>query len=131
MEARSEARKNLKIRWFYAAIFAVAVGAINGLLGGGGGMLAVPLLTYVFKLPAKKAHASAILVMLITSICSSVFYITNNAANLEFKTLGVVTGFLILGALAGTFLLKKLKGKTISFLFALIMLAAGVMMIIR
>ena len=107
------------------------VGVINGLLGGGGGMLCVPLLVYAFGMEEKKAHASAILVMLITSVCSSVFYITNKNIEVDWKLFGIVCGLLILGAVIGSMLLKKLKGKVVSIIFAVVMLAAGIGMVVR
>ena len=46
------------------AVCGAVIGAINGLFGAGGGMLAVPVLTYVAGLSEKKAHATAIAVIL-------------------------------------------------------------------
>ena len=37
-------------------IFGVVIGFINGFFGGGGGMIVVPVLYYIFKLPEKVSH---------------------------------------------------------------------------
>ncbi|MGY0005544.1 sulfite exporter TauE/SafE family protein [Micromonospora sp. I033] len=46
---------------------AVLIGVSLGLLGGGGSILAVPLLVYVAGLPAKEAIATSLLVVAVTS----------------------------------------------------------------
>ena len=50
-----------------AIIFAVFMGLIVGLLGGGGSILTVPLLVYIVALPTKTAIATALFVVGITS----------------------------------------------------------------
>ena len=47
---------------------AVLIGVSLGLLGGGGSILAVPLLVYVADLPAKEAIATSLLVVGATSV---------------------------------------------------------------
>lgn len=49
-------------------------GAVNGLFGAGGGMLAVPVLTYVAGLDERKSHATAIAVILPLCIISTIVY---------------------------------------------------------
>ncbi len=117
--------KNLKLILFI--ISAVAVGFINGMFGGGGGMLCVPLLKMFLNLDDKKAHASAVLVMAIISIPTLIIYITTipiNWASAIFLTIGVVIGGIIGGAL-----LKKMKNDVINIIFIIIMFVAGIKMI--
>lgn len=113
------------------AFFSIFVGAISGLLGGGGGMLAVPILLYIAKVDTKEAHASAILIMLLTSIFSSIFYLTNKSVEIDFTTLTIVIGMTVAGSVLGTALFKKLKNDIISIVFAIVLLTAGVMMVVR
>lgn len=113
------------------AFFSIFVGAISGLLGGGGGMLAVPILLYIAKVDTKEAHASAILIMLLTSIFSSIFYLTNKSVEIDFTTLTIVIGMTVAGSVLGTALFKKLKNDIISIVFVMVMLVAGVMMVVR
>ncbi len=53
-------------------VLAVAVGVALGLLGGGGSILTVPILLYVFRLPPDQAIASSLLVVGTTSALSLV-----------------------------------------------------------
>ena len=110
--------KNLKLILFLLS--AVMVGFINGMFGGGGGMLCVPLLKLFLGLDDKKAHASAVLVMAIISIPTLIIYITTihiNWISAIFLSFGVVFGGLIGGSL-----LKKLNNEVINIIFIIIML---------
>ncbi len=99
------------------------VGAANSLFGGGGGMIAVPLLTKT-GLREKNAHATAILVILPVSLFSFILYAIRGfyqASVLVPTALGVTLG----GAL-GAKLLGKLPTKTVNLIFAALQLVAGV-----
>ena len=105
----------------------IFTGAVNGVFGGGGGMIAVPLLNSLLQKPTNVSHATAILVILPISFASGIMYLFNGyfAAEL-FLAVG-------LGVLAGGFfgaeLLGKLSAGSITLIFAIIMFAAGIKMI--
>ena len=124
MEKIEEGAKRQKKHKVTAFALSAAVGFVNGFFGGGGGMLCVPLLLYVYKLPVKKAHATALLVILPLSIISGIIYSTFGAADVGVlwkAGIGVLAG-----GIAGAFLLKKLSNDIICAVFAVVMLAAGV-----
>lgn len=101
----------------------VAVGAANSLFGGGGGMLAVPLLQKT-GLDEKRAHATAILVILPISLISFLIYALRGLCNFAVlipTALGVSVG----GAL-GAKLLGKLPVKAVNLTFAFLQFLAGV-----
>ena len=56
------------------AVSGVLIGAVNGLFGAGGGMLAVPLLTKL-GLERKQAHANAVAVILPITVLLSLIHI--------------------------------------------------------
>lgn len=99
-----------------------AVGGANSLFGGGGGMLAVPLLQAT-GLDEKSAHATAILVILPVSLLSFLLYFIRGFADagvLIPTALGVTAGGFI-----GSLLLGKLPTKTVNLIFAALQLLAG------
>ena len=99
-----------------------AVGAVNGLFGGGGGMLAVPLLERA-GLETRRAHATAIAVILPTSLASGIVYAAGGfvpAAVLVPVALGVS-----LGGFLGARLLPVLPERAVNVLFGVLMFAAG------
>lgn len=108
-----------KARWIVCGL---AVGAANSLFGGGGGMIAVPLLKNT-GLDAKRAHATAILLILPISLLSFVFYVRRgfyDASVLIPTALGVTAGGFL-----GAKLLGKLPLKAVNLAFASLQLAAG------
>ncbi len=99
---------------------------LNGLFGGGGGMVAVPLLRAGGR-TEKSAHATAIAVILPASAASSVVYLWKGLVPLGLflpAAIGVV-----LGGIAGADLLSHIPGRAVTFVFALLMLAAGLGML--
>lgn len=105
----------------------VAVGAANSLFGGGGGMIAVPLLQKM-GLTEKCAHATAILVILPISLLSFLLYTAQGfyrPAVLIPTALGVTAGGFL-----GAKLLGKMPNKTVNLVFAVLQAAAGVFLLL-
>ncbi len=103
-----------------------AVGAANGLLGGGGGMLCVPLLEKALGEEVKVSHATTVLVILPVCIASAIVYWTSGKFALE-ANVPVIIG-VVAGGAVGSVLLKVMRGKFIAVIFALLMIIAGVRM---
>ena len=101
----------------------VAVGAANSLFGGGGGMLAVPLLQKT-GLSEKRAHATAILVILPISLVSFLIYAFRGFCN--FQVLIPTAIGVFVGGELGAKLLNKLPVKAVNLSFAALQLFAGV-----
>ena len=117
-----------KKQFFIVAICGMAIGVLNGLFGGGGGMLCVPILNKIFNLDQKQSHATAIFIMLPISITSTIVYITTMPFDF-FKYIWLILG-VVLGGLIGGKLLNNTKNDTISLVFAIVMLAAGIKMLL-
>lgn len=123
----------------YAA--AVLMGAVLGLMGGGGSILAVPILVYLFKVPPVLATAYSLFIVGLTSIFGVMGYIKKGLVNFKVgitfsipSLIGVFSARkFIVPALPNTLL--QVGGVTISkdlgimILFAVMMLAASVSMI--
>ena len=99
-----------------------ATGAANSLFGGGGGMLAVPLL-HKFGYDEKTAHATAILVILPVSLFSFLLYAVRGLY--DFSVLLPTAIGVSVGGLLGAKLLGKMPVKTVNLLFAALRAAAG------
>lgn len=111
----------------YAALTGVLAGLANGLFGGGGGMIVVPMLVFLLKMPPKNAHATAILIILPLSLLSGLFY----AAFGDFRwQVGLpVTVGVVIGGTLGALLLKKMSSKWVIIVFSAVMAAAGIKML--
>ena len=107
----------------------LGVGALNGLFGGGGGMVAVPVLTYFLQLDTKKSHATAIWVILPISIVSAVIYYLK--IRMDFAILIPSAIGVLIGGVVGAFLLSKLSNRYIRMAFSVFMILAGIMSFLR
>lgn len=114
--------------WFLPAAGGVGVGLINGLLGAGGGMLAVPLLRRC-GLSTKQAHAGSIAVIWPLCGFSGALYWMQGRVTLAEALPFWVPG--AVGAVAGAFLLGRLPDRWIRRIFALFMIWAGVRLLMK
>ncbi|RZU75053.1 hypothetical protein EV384_3575 [Micromonospora kangleipakensis] len=106
---------------------AVLIGISLGLLGGGGSILAVPLLVYVADLPAKEAIATSLLVVGATSAVGVLPHV--RAGRVRWRT-GLIFGFAgMTGAYAGGRLAEFVPAGFLLTGFAVMMLATAVAMI--
>jgi uncharacterized membrane protein YfcA len=101
----------------------VAIGAANGLFGGGGGMLAVPLLQKT-GLDTKRSHATAILVILPVSAFSFLLYAYRGFY--DFSVLIPTAIGVTVGGFLGAKLLKIAPMKFIRIAFAILQAFAGI-----
>ena len=102
-------------------------GAVNGIFGGGGGMVAVPLLSGMLGYENKQSHATAIFVIAPVCLASAIIYIINGYAELDViipAAIGTVAGGFL-----GAFFLSRFSSKTVNYIFLAIMFIAGVRML--
>ncbi len=93
-----------------------AAGVFGSLLGLGGGVLIVPLLTLGFGLPLREAVGVSLVCVIMTSSAAAGVYLERHVANLRLgMTLELFTA---LGALAGGSIAFLLDERLISLLFA-------------
>lgn len=117
-------KKTGKMRWIACGGI---VGVANSVFGGGGGMIAVPMLSKT-GLDEKRAHATAILVILPVSILSFLLYAIKGI--FDFSVLIPTAIGVTAGGFLGAKLLGKLPTKTVNFIFACLQFLAGVILLI-
>lgn len=106
----------------------LAVGLVNGLLGAGGGMIAVPLLQNL-GLDRKQAHANAVAVILPITALSAVLYLINGYVSVSDSLIFIPGG--IIGSLLGTLIMRKISPKWLKRIFGGFMVYAGVRLLLR
>ncbi|NLT27114.1 MAG: sulfite exporter TauE/SafE family protein [Microbacteriaceae bacterium] len=106
---------------------AVLVGVSLGLMGGGGSILTVPILTYVLGMEPREAIAASLFIVGVTSAVSVFSHARSN--RVRWKT-GIVFGVAgMAGAFAGGLLGGLIPGVVLMVLFAIMMIATATAMI--
>lgn len=105
----------------------VAAGAFGSLLGLGGGLLIVPLLTLGFGLPLREAVGVSLVCVIVTSSASAGVYLQRRQANLRLgMVLELFTGF---GAVIGGAIAFLIDERLLAGIFALLLAYVAVSMV--
>ena len=114
--------------WGLAAVGTLA-GAFSGLFGVGGGTVIVPLLFafyhYGDRLATGTSLAAIIVIALLAAAMHGGFY-----GNVDIETGLILAGPAIVGVVAGTAIQQRIPEKAVSFLFALILIAVAIEMVV-
>lgn len=105
-----------------------SIGIVNALFGAGGGMIAVPVIKSKGK-TQKEAQASAVAVILPLCILSATVYYIRGYYT--FSEAIKYVPFSLLGALVGTFILKRIPDRMLGKIFAFFMLYLGIRMVLK
>ncbi|MBS7813094.1 sulfite exporter TauE/SafE family protein [Roseococcus pinisoli] len=104
------------------------VGFSLGLIGGGGSILATPLLLYVIGVP--QPHVAIGTGALAVSMNAFANFLGHaRSGNVRWRCAFIFAGVGTLGALAGSTLGKLVDGERLLFLFGLVMILVGVVML--
>jgi uncharacterized protein len=105
----------------------VAAGAFGSILGLGGGLLIVPLLTLGFGLPLREAVAVSLVCVIVTSSASAGVYLERRQANLR---LGMVLElFTAAGAIVGGLVAFLIEERILAGLFAVLLVYVAATML--
>ena len=108
--------------WGKNSLLGGLIGAVNGFFGAGGGLVCVPLLMKM-GLDRKTAHANAVAVIFPITLVSAINYLLQGHKELLDSLIYLPGG--IIGAVAGTGIMKKISPKLIKRLFGAFMIWAG------
>ena len=122
-------------------IFSVLIGISLGLIGGGGSILTVPVLVYIFKIDAITATGYSLFIVGITALVGSFTYFKNKLVNIKTAIIfGIPSIIAVFATRAyivpaipneimtiGTLVITK--GIFVMLIFAVLMIAASYSMI--
>ena len=120
--------KALKKEKIMTALSGLSIGFVNGLLGAGGGIIAVPILKRL-GLERKEAHANAVSVILPITLLSAALYLLKGHVSLADSFVFIPGG--LVGSLIGTYCLKKISPVWLKRIFGGFMVYAGVRLLLR
>lgn len=104
------------------------LGAVTGVLGVGGGFLAVPALVSVVGLRMRAAVGTSLLVITVNSLVALAAR-AGSAVSVDWAAVGPFAAAAVLGAWDGKRLAGKVSGGTLQRIFAYVLLAVAVFML--
>lgn len=108
-------------------IFGALIGLSLGLVGGGGSILTVPILVYAIGQPAHVATTTSLAIVGTNALVGVIGHARSGNVLLKTGLAFGAAGFL--GAVAGTWLNRRVPGQLLLALFAFVMLAAAAAML--
>ncbi len=117
------------IQYFYALLSGFLSGGALGMTGGGGSILAVPMLVYVVGENVHLAIGTSLIAVGVTSLISSVSYMKQSLVKFKIALLMASPG--IVSTYLGAWLNKGIKGPVLLLVFALLMIYIGYLMFRR
>lgn len=118
--------KKFKNIIFYSGIF--ISGMINSLLGAGGGILVITILSKLGLSP-KKAHATSICIILPICIFSAFLYIYKQRVKI-IDAIEYIPGG-VLGSIIGAFILSKIDSKILKKIFGIFVIWAALQLLLK
>jgi uncharacterized membrane protein YfcA len=108
---------------------AILAGILGALVGLGGGVLIVPMLTLIFGLPIQYAIGASIIAVIATSSGAAVAYVRDNITNIRIGTfLGIAT---TAGAISGALLAGILSATVLFIIFGIVLLISIVPLLFK
>ncbi len=117
------------IQYLYALLSGFLSGGALGMTGGGGSILAVPMLVYVVGENVHLAIGTSLIAVGVTSLISSVSYMKQSLVKFKIALLMASPG--IVSTYIGAWLNKGIKGPVLLLVFALLMIYIGYLMFRR
>jgi len=110
-------------------LIGLVAGFFSALFGVGGGIVIVPLLLVVAKFDLRPAAATSLAAIGITATAGVITYVVHGQVEPAYAALvGVPAAF---GAAAGTSLQQRLPVRTLSLLFAVLLVAIAIRMLFQ
>ncbi|MGW2700488.1 sulfite exporter TauE/SafE family protein [Streptomyces sp. NPDC001340] len=129
LRPRAAAETAVPVRQDRAAAAGAGLGAVTGVLGVGGGFLAVPALVSVLGMRMRDAVGTSLLVITANSLAALAMR-AGTADGLDWAVIGPFAGAAVLGAWDGKRLGAKVSGHALQRTFALVLLAVAAYMMI-
>lgn len=109
-------------------LFGLFTGLVNGTFGAGGGMVAVPVLKST-GMKQDTAQQNAVAVILPITLLSAGIYLFKGYVKITDALPFIPTG--LLGALSGTYLIKKISPLYLKIIFGAFMVYAGIRTVLK
>lgn len=110
-------------------LFSLIAGGINGLLGTGGGIVLVYMLSLLTDNNSKDNFATTLCATLPVSAISAIVYFKNSNVDAELLLKLAIPA--VIGGVAGAFIVDKINKKWLNVIFAVLVIYSGICMIFK
>ena len=117
------------VKWMKKALIGISAGIISGMFASGGGLILVPIYTYILKLNEKEARATSLFCILPMVIITGIIYGRNDYIDWTIGIKCAIGG--IIGGLIGGKLLNIIPGKYLNIAFTMFLIYAGISMLLK
>jgi hypothetical protein len=108
-------------------IIGLATGFLSGLMGVGGGIIAVPAMVTFLHVTQHKAHGTSLAMMVLTATASAIAYFSRGQVNVPLAiTLSVGT---VVGAYLGARVMSRVPAHQLRLVFGIFILLVGLRMV--
>jgi hypothetical protein len=111
------------------AVLGLVAGSLAGLFGVGGGILFVPALTLIVGVPQLRAEGASLLAIIPVSVLGS--YRQHQAGTVRWRAALTMGGASVVTAVAGAFLAEATPPRVLRMLFAVLLVATAVQLVVR
>ena len=110
-----------------AVFVGVCTGLLSGLMGVGGGLIAVPGMVFLLKMSQHRAHGTSLAVIVLTATASAVNY--GRYGNLDLQLAAEIAAGTVIGSYFGAKLMNRIPAKQLRRSFGVLVVIVGLMMI--
>lgn len=114
--------------WVALPLIGLIGGFISGLLGLGGGVVMLPLLTFVGKVPLKLATGASLVHVFITSATGMFSHYRGRMVDLKAGLILGIAG--VVGGLVGSFLSVPLSTRSLEYIYLFVVMIAVILLFI-
>ncbi|MHB9144123.1 MAG: sulfite exporter TauE/SafE family protein [Symbiobacteriia bacterium] len=115
------------LTYIFFFVTGIGAGVFGALLGLGGGIIMIPILTLGFHVPMHTAIAASVVAVIATSSATAIHYVADRVSNIRLgMTLEVAT---TIGAVIGGLLAAHSPDKVLRIIFALLLVYTAVSMV--
>jgi uncharacterized membrane protein YfcA len=115
------------------AVWSLAAGAgggtLAGLLGIGGGIVLVPLMTGLLWLDQHRAHGTSLVVIIPTAVVGTAVYAQRG--DIDWVLAATIASGSVIGAVAGAKVMAKMSARRLRQVFGLYMIAIATLLLLR
>ncbi len=104
-------------------------GLASGLLGIGGGLLVVPIMTFAMGMSIHLATATSMFTMIFTSVSGVVQHY--QASHINFETALLLAFGAVFGAQVGAYTSKRISSKNLRRVFGIVVIVSGINMLLK